>query len=459
MGNRILYLEGFSGLSGDMTVAALLDLAGGEELMRQALASLGLSGYHLEIGRRSKCGIDAAAFDVILESGPQPLSRDHHQHLQDPASSHTPGRVKSPKTLRFQARPEHPGRITALPRAIDGAREAHRHSQDHVHPRNLTQILELINASAITSHAKELAIRTFRILARAEAAAHGVGIDQVHFHEVGAVDSIVDIVAACVLVDALQVDDVAVSPLHEGTGHVWCQHGVIPVPVPATLNIARTHGLVLQFTDNPGEMVTPTGAALAAAWRTRDRLPSDCRILATGIGSGKKDFKQANILRAILLEDAHAEPGELPGDEVTLLETNLDDCTGEALGFVMGELLARGARDVWYTPIQMKKNRPAHQLSVLCDEADRSQMERLIFRHTTAIGIRRMTLARTILPRRILRVETACGSVRVKEVILDGERFLTPEYEDMKRILQSGDRSWQSLHDEIIQAALAAENY
>lgn len=464
MGNKILYLECYSGISGDMTVAALLDLAGREDLLRAALASLDLPGYAIAIGRREKCGIDAAAFDVILDEGPQPLSYDQPnagagspQGL-DPDPQHRTGRKKV--LLRQAMAAGGPSRMKKHHRAVPG--HSHEHSSDHSHGhshdgghshdhRNIHDIEQIIESSEITAGAKELARRVFRILAVAEARAHGLGVDQVHFHEVGAIDSIVDIVAACVLVDALGADEIVVSQIHEGSGHVWCQHGVIPVPVPATLNIAAEHGLDLKLTDTPGEMVTPTGAALAAALRSRPALPADYRILAAGVGSGKKDFRHANILRAYLLEAAaSAEPA---GDQVMLLETNLDDCTGEALGFVMEELLAQGALDVWFTSIQMKKNRPAHKLSALCRPEDRMKLEHLIFQHTTAIGIRRLVMERTILPRQARTVQTVYGPVSVKAVQLDGETFHTPEYEDLRRILKEHGRlSYQTLYGQVLAA-------
>ena len=226
----------------------------------------------------------------------------------------------------------------------------------------MKEIREIIAAVKMTDHARELALRIFEIIAEAEAKAHAVPVEQVHFHEVGAIDSIVAIISTAVLVDDLQVDRVIVSPLSEGRGYVRCQHGVMPVPVPATAGIAAAYGLKLRLTDNEGEMVTPTGAAIAAALGSGDRLPERYVIRKVGIGAGNKDFKNANILRAMILEPEE----EAAKKKLWVLETNIDDCTGEALGFVMEQLLKEGAKDVWHTPIYMKKNRPAVLLSVLC---------------------------------------------------------------------------------------------
>ena len=300
----------------------------------------------------------------------------------------------------------------------------------------------------MTERAKVLAKRTFDIIALAESKAHGLPVDEVHFHEVGAIDSIVDIVAACVLVDDLKFDHVVISEMYEGTGHVWCQHGVIPVPVPATLNIVTEHNLDMKITDNEGEMITPTGAALAAALRTRNNLPAKYRMLKVGLGSGKKDFKRANILRAYLLEEKKEE--RETQDEICLLETNLDDTTGEALGYALETLLNLGARDVFYTPIFMKKNRPGYKLSVICQEEDVKTMENMIFSTTTSMGIRRMKMERTILERRTLEVNTSYGLVRVKGAVHAGVEYFTPEYEDLKEILKREPVTYKTLYTAVM---------
>ena len=270
----------------------------------------------------------------------------------------------------------------------------------------------------MTERAKVLAKRTFDIIALAESKAHGLPVDEVHFHEVGAIDSIVDIVAACVLVDDLKFDHVVISEMYEGTGHVWCQHGVIPVPV------------------------------LAAALRTRNNLPAKYRMLKVGLGSGKKDFKRANILRAYLLEEKKEE--RETQDEICLLETNLDDTTGEALGYALETLLNLGARDVFYTPIFMKKNRPGYKLSVICQEEDVKTMENMIFSTTTSMGIRRMKMERTILERRTLEVNTSYGLVRVKGAVHAGVEYFTPEYEDLKEILKREPVTYKTLYTAVM---------
>ncbi|MBO4992600.1 MAG: nickel pincer cofactor biosynthesis protein LarC [Firmicutes bacterium] len=391
---RILYLECYSGISGDMTVGALLDLGADREALERALDSLGVEGYHLHFGRTKKCGIDAFDFDVHLED---------HGHSHDHDHEHDHG---------------------------------HHHDHDHHHEhRNLHDILHIIDRLDAPQRARELARRMFGIVAEAEAKAHGCPVEEVHFHEVGAVDSIVDIVGTAVCVDLLNVDRVIVSPLREGRGYVKCQHGIMPVPVPATANIAAAHHLQLVLTDNEGEMVTPTGAAIAAALHCGQDLPERYRIEKIGIGAGKKEFRNANVLRAMILTAENAGPRENGDRDVMVqLETNMDDCTGEAMGFTMELLLEAGAADAWFTPIFMKKNRPAYMLQVLCREDQAAAMEALIFRHTTTIGIRRKTVERTVLPRRMAMVSTEWGPVDVKVCVRDDEEVAYPEYGSVSRI-------------------------
>ncbi len=471
MGNRILYLECYSGISGDMTVSSLLDLGGNQELLLQTLKSLNVPRYEIKIGRRDKCGIDTASFDVILEEehhNHDEQNHDHpHHHTHDEEQNHEHSHAHSDEHNHSHDHQEHEHNHEH--NHSHGHEHSHHHDHSHSHEhdhnqshpghthgdghthshhRNIHDIFTIIDGSSMTDRAKELARRTFDIVAVAESKAHGLPVDEVHFHEVGAIDSIVDIVAACVLVDDLHVDEIVISEMHEGRGHVWCQHGVIPVPVPATLNIVTEHNLEMKITDNEGEMITPTGAALAAALRTKNHLPEKYRILKVGLGSGKKDFKKANILRAYLLEDK-VELKENQ-DEIYLLETNLDDTTGEALGYTLEKLMASKAKDVFYTPIFMKKNRPGYRLSVLCYEEDIKAMEDIIFTNTTSIGIRRMKMERTILPRRTMEVKTPYGLVRVKGATHDGVEYFTPEYEDVKKILWKEDVTYKALYEQIM---------
>ena len=268
---KILYLECYSGISGDMTVGALLDLGASREKLEQTLEKLGVEGYHLHFGRTQKCGIDAYDFDVHLDSDGEGHEHDHsrgHDHSHDHDHSH-----------------------------------AHDHSHVHRNIHDINRILDRLEDEDVGRMAREM----FRLVAEAESKAHGLPIDQVHFHEVGAVDSIVDIVSTAFCIHDLGIRRVAVSALSEGRGYVRCQHGVMPVPVPATAGIAAACGLELRLTDNEGEMVTPTGAAIAGALRTERELPEHYTIEKIGVGAGTKDFKNANILRAMILIPAGEE--------------------------------------------------------------------------------------------------------------------------------------------------------
>lgn len=405
---KILYLECNSGISGDMTVGALLDLGADRRELERSLESLGVGGYHLHFGRKKKCGLDAFDFDVHLEECGEGHAHPHVHH-----------------------QPDH------------HHQDEHHSHHPHVH-RNYMDVCRIIDRLDAGERVKELAKRMFRIVAEAESKAHGLPIEEVHFHEVGAIDSIVDIIGVAVCLDNLGIEDVVVSPLAEGSGYVRCQHGVIPVPVPATANIAAAHGLTLRLTDNEGEMVTPTGAAIAAALRTMDRLPAACRIVKTGMGAGKKDFKQANVLRAMILE---TEAGAK--DQMWVLESNIDDCTGEMLGFSMERLLAAGAADVWATPIFMKKNRPAYMLSVLCGEEKLGELEAMVLTETTTIGVRKYPVNRTVMERSFKTVDTPYGPAQVKVCSFKGKTFFYPEYEDVRRLCLEHGLDFKSVYDEI----------
>ena len=277
-----LYLECYSGISGDMTVAALLDLGADQQVLMEGLESLNLPGYQLKIGRVKKNGIDACDFDVILDEPEHHHDHDHeHHHDHDHDHEH-----------HHDHEHEHPH---------DHEHE-HHHHHDHVH-RTIGDIFAIIDQSKISDRAKQTAKDIFRIIAAAESKAHGIAEDQVHFHEVGAVDSIVDIVSAAICLDNLDITEAVVSDLYEGCGYVHCQHGLMPVPVPAVVNIAADNALRLRLTQTRGEMITPTGAAIAAYLSKGGKLPESFVIEKIGLGAGKKDFATANILRAFLIRD------------------------------------------------------------------------------------------------------------------------------------------------------------
>lgn len=424
--SKTLYLECYSGISGDMTVAALLDLGADRELLKESLKSLPVGGFRTEITRVKKSGLDACDFSVILE-------QDNHDHDME----YLHGSEKS-----YTGHHEHSHEVN------HEHHHGHTHSHEHPHEhRGMKEITEIIQKSEMTVRAKKMAMRVFGILAQAESKAHGVPVEEVHFHEVGAVDSIVDIAAIAICMDNLDISNVIVPVLYEGTGFIRCQHGQIPVPVPAVTHIAETHKLKLKITDIQGELVTPTGAAVVAAFRTSDRLPEDFTILKTGIGAGKRQYRCPGILRAMLIR----ETTDLQiKDIIWKLETDMDDCGGEMMGHVMNLLMANGAREVHYTPIYTKKNRPAYTLTVICKESEREKLENLIFSETTTIGIRRVEMERTILQREIQKKDTPVGTAIVKACTLpDGNIRYYPEYENVAELAERNQLSFRETYDRI----------
>ena len=412
--SKKLYLECYSGISGDMMVASLLDLGADEKVLKKGLNSLLVDGFQIKISRVSKSGLDACDFHVILDE-----KYENHDHDMDYLhGDHTHG---------------------------------HEHKHDYIHShhhehRSLSDIITIIEKSDITKNAKDIAIKIFNILGVAEAKAHGVDINEVHFHEVGAVDSIVDIIAVAICLDNLGIEEVIVPVLYEGTGFVRCQHGMIPVPVPAVSNIITDHKIKLHITNNQGEFVTPTGAAIVAAIKTDDKLPSEFSIEKIGIGAGKRNYERPSILRAMIIKEENKE-----SDFIYKLESNVDDCTGESLGYVMESLFNSGARDVHYTPVFMKKNRPAYQLNVICKEEDIEKLEEIIFKETTTIGIRKIKMERSILKREIKTVNTSLGEVQVKICDLSSYKRVYPEYDSIIEICKKYDMSYQDVYNTIIK--------
>ena len=439
---RQLYLECYSGISGDMTVAALLDLGADEQVLRKALASLPVDGFDIAITRKVKSGLDVCDFDVILDTEHE--NHDHdmeylhgHDHDHEHPHNHTHDGEEHPHDHEHSHEHVHE----------DGSVHTHDHHHahhDHVHEhhhehRGLHEILHIIDHADMTDRAKETATRIFQILAEAESKAHGVPADQVHFHEVGAVDSIVDILSVAVCLDNLDITEVIVPFLCEGQGTIRCQHGIIPVPVPAVVNVVQAHGITLKPTGVQGELVTPTGAAIVAAVRTSEQLPQTYRIAKIGMGAGKREYEGTGVLRAMLLESGSVESA----DTIWRLESNLDDCSGEVLGFVMDELFTAGARDVYYTPIYMKKSRPAVQINIICRESDIEKLQNVLFRNTTTIGVRRCRMERTVLPRELRQVDTPYGKIQVKVCQIGEEVRAYPEYASVAELCKTQNMSFQ----------------
>lgn len=429
--SRVLYFDCSSGISGDMTLGALLDLGADEKKFLGELEKLGVDGYTVHIEETQKNGIRAKHVRVDVDGAPEyPHGYAHHG-----------------------------------PHGGEGhAREAHGAGEDahgHAHPhRSFADIREIIEGSALDDRVKKLALNIFRRVADAEAKVHGTTADKVHFHEVGAVDSIVDIVGCAILICELNPQAVYASVIHEGHGFVRCQHGMLAVPVPAASEILASAGARVEQINVEGELVTPTGAAIIAELAASYGPMPAMRMEKIGWGAGTKDLPIPNVLKVCEgttetpprneeLRLSENQPGAglaepFCGDEVSVLEANLDDCTGEMLGRAMELLMEAGALDVFYTPVFMKKNRPAYRLTVLAKPEDEKRLERLIFLHTTTIGIRRRREARTVLKREAASARTPYGELKTKAVTLDGRKRAYPEYESAAKLAEKNDLSlWE----------------
>ena len=468
---RAIYFECYGGISGDMTVAALLDMGADEKELIRQLDTLPLEGFSVEITRVKKSGLDCCDFHVVLaeqyknhdhdivylyghrKEGAEYVhmheghGRGHGQHVHSPHIHEECGHSHSE---HVHTHDEH-----------SPMRDEHSHTHDehsrHAH-RGLKDVTAIISQSDLLEGAKKIALDIFRVLAEAEAKAHGATIENVHFHEVGAVDSIVDIAAAAICIDNLGISEIIVPELYEGRGTVRCAHGILPIPVPAVMHIASAHGLSLHITNTEAELVTPTGAAIAAAVRTTDKLPEKYRILASGMGAGKRDYGRTSILRAMLIEeikDERAEDKRPLKDDIEKLERNIAECTGETLGYVMERLFKEGARDVNYMPVFMKKNRPAYQINIICAKKDIPMMEEILFKETTTIGVRRMRMERTVLKRELRKIKTSLGEVQVKVCDVYGETRIYPEYESVAAISSEKNLTYRKVWERVLEEAEA----
>ena len=452
MNHSILYLECNSGISGDMTVAALLDLGADRQILLDALSSLPLTGYSIEIKDVYKSGIRACDFNVILD-------HDNHDHDMDYLHGHAHNMTDEHDHTHSHNLSDEHGQIHRHDHSMTVG-DVHGHDTDesqHIHhhhhdARNLNDITKIIQTGQLSSGAKDLALKIFQILAEAEAAVHGKTLEEIHFHEVGAVDSIVDIVAVAVCIDNLSPSGIVISALTDGKGQIRCQHGLIPVPVPAVTAIAMQNALTLNISDVEGELVTPTGAAIAAAVRTATTLPKEFRIRRIGFGAGKRDYAATGLLRAMLLQPLSKDTH----DTILSLETNVDDCSGEALSYTMQLLLDAGALDAFCIPIYMKKNRPACLLKVLCNPEQRAEMESIIFRNTTTIGIRIQEMQRTKLPRKIFALETPWGMADVKCCTYGNDTYYYPENDSVSRLAKQNGTGFTEMYNMI--QAYAREN-
>ena len=396
--SKYLYFEASCGISGDMTVAALLDLGADRAKLDAALESLHLDGFHYHIERKNSYSIAGLDFDVHLHHHEEPHEEHYHEHHHD------------------------------------------GHTHHHAH-RHLNDVYAIIDRAEMTENARSLAKKIFLIVAEAEAKAHGVPLQEVHFHEVGAIDSIADIISAAVLLDDLAIERVIVPALSEGIGTIICQHGELPVPVPAVLNIAEAHQITLRPTNNKGEMVTPTGIAIAAAVQTDNKLPESYKIVKSGIGLGKRDFGHANFLRVMILKDGTSS------DDMYALESNIDDCSSEMLGMAMEKIFEAGAFDVHFEPCYMKKNRPAYILRAIVSGDILAAAEDAVFRYTTTIGLRKYRVDRTCMERKKIKVPLKFGEVEVKVSTYKDIVRAQPEFESVKKLASETGLDFQFIYN------------
>jgi pyridinium-3,5-bisthiocarboxylic acid mononucleotide nickel chelatase len=427
---RIAYLDCFSGISGDMFLGALLDAGVSPKLLEDTVAALQI-GARLEISRVVRGGISATKVDVYAH-GEKDLPREvfweqHTDHAHDRSHEHS-----------HAASHKHP-----------------RH--DSAHGRGLTEIRAIIEKAAISGVTKATAIRIFEALGKAEAEIHNTSIEQVHFHEVGAVDAMVDIVCAAAGAESLAVEEWVCSPLNVGGGTVQCAHGTLPVPAPATLKLLRDAPV---YSSGPQvELVTPTGAAIVKTLSTRFAPFPAMKIAKAGYGAGSRDFPEhPNLLRLTIGEAANPSPSISPSiasDKIAVLEANLDDLSPQVLAYAMERLLAEGALDVFSVPVQMKKGRPGALLTVLAKLEDANRLTRTIFAETTTLGVRRREEQRQTLSRRWETVDTTWGPVRIKIANMNGTvSNYAPEYEDCRTLAEAQHVPLRTVMQEAIQQYL-----
>jgi uncharacterized protein (TIGR00299 family) protein len=425
---RIAYLDCFSGISGDMFLGALVDAGVPAKLLEETVSALKI-GARLEIAKVNRSGITATNVDVVLHDEQQPEPARGHEHHQAHGHGHD-----------HEHHEPHTG--------------ATHTSHSHEHGRGLKQIRKIITDGNIGETAKGTAISIFEALGRAEAKIHNVDIEKIHFHEVGAVDAMVDIVCAAVGAEALEVDEILCSPLNVGGGTVDCAHGTFPVPAPATLELLK--GAPVFSSGMQAELVTPTGAAIVKMLATRFTSFPQMTIEKTGYGAGSKDLpRHANVLRLTIGEALPEQAAKTSQETICVLEANLDDLNPQLFGYVLDRLLAEGALDVFGVPIQMKKSRPGTLLTVLCKPENSAKLSQIMFAETTTLGVRRREEKRQVLARKWQTVSTQWGEVRMKVASMNGTvTNYAPEYEDCRRIAAERHVPLKSVMQEAVQGYL-----
>ena len=399
---RILYLDCSMGAAGDMLMAALYELLDDKQTFLDTMRGLGLPGIEISAEPAVKCGITGTHMKVLVH-GSEELDA-LHDHLHEHAHEHS-------------------------------------HDHEHHHHTDLHEIEHLLSHLDLPQTVRDDALAVYHRIAEAESKVHGRPVDQIHFHEVGTLDALADVVGVCLLMHLLAPEKVYASSVHVGSGQVRCAHGILPVPAPATALLLA--GVPIYGGAIQGELCTPTGAALLTHFVTKfGELPA-MRLLKSGYGMGTKDFPAANCVRAMLGEQ------DAPTEEILELSCNLDDCTGEAIGFAMERLLDAGALDVYWTSVGMKKNRPGILLTRMCRPLDREKMVELLFRHTTTLGVRESAFRRYTLSRESKTIQTPDGDIRVKVSTGYGVTREKPEFDDLAKIARKTGKSLSELQRSI----------
>lgn len=436
---RTIYLDCSMGAAGDMLMGALYELLPEKEAFLKKMNALGLPGIEISAEPSAKCGVTGTHMRVLIHG---------EEEEQGAECAHTEPHTASDAMHESSAHSGHG-------HDCEAHEHAHTHEHEHVHMHSheehaahhshtgLHEIERRISHLDMPEAVRENALAVYRSIAAAESRVHGVSIDQIHFHEVGSLDALADVVGVCLLFELLQPEQVLASPVHVGSGQVRCAHGILPVPAPATALLLE--GIPVYGGSIRGELCTPTGAALLRQFVTKfGPLPPIC-MEKTGYGMGMKDFEAANCVRAILGETAGS------GDQIMELACNLDDMTPEAVGFAMERLFEAGALDVYTTPIGMKKNRPGVLLTCMCRREALDGMVRLLFRHTTTLGVRASVCDRFTLSRQQYAVHTADGDVRIKESSGWGVCRRKPEYDDVAQIARKTGRSLAEITQDVLK--------
>jgi len=456
-----LYLEPFSGLSGDMLNALLLDLGADRKHLEEALKTISLDGYHLHVDRIAKSSIWGTDFDVHMEHGEKDhgiagdFDHHHHEHDHDHHEhEHTHEHAHS------HTHEEHTHAHTHMHEHSHDHHHEHDHTHEHTHShhhhhgevRGLKEIETIILSSGTSDFVKEKSLEVFRDIAQAEANVHQMPVEEIHFHEVGATDSIIDIMSFFILWETLDIDAVYSTAVTEGSGTITVAHGVMPVPVPAVMQLRL--GTSIPFSqdfDIHTELVTPTGLALFKAIHPVFAQPSNLTATKVGYGFGKRDTGKFNALRGTLLEKSTLSHQVVTSnnDEIIQIDTTIDDQSGEELGYIMSLLLEEGALDVHYTPVYTKKNRPATHLTLLIQEGDLERFTAILFEQTSTIGFRYQNVQRKVMTRTFETQQTSLGAVKVKKNQYGTFTKSTLEYEDCARIAHETGLSIQAVYQQL----------